>query len=117
MNAHTEPNRHCATSADGLARAVVDGTGRIVDLAVSEDLLRRPPWTVAATVLEAVRSAQDNATTAYDPDASPTAGDTGATLDVSWLTAATESAGIEADRRVAQLATTIDNLVRAWERR
>jgi hypothetical protein len=115
MNADAYPTRHSATSADGRVRAVVDGSGRLVDLTVSDDLLHRPPWTVTATVLDAVTAAHDVATASTSPAAE--ANPDGPALDLAWLTAATQAAGIDADRRVAQLHTTIDDLVQSWERR
>jgi hypothetical protein len=107
--------RHVATSADGRVRAIVDGSGRLVELTLGDDLLRRPPWTVAAAVVETVTAAQDVASAAAGPPGPSSPG--GPALDLRWLADATEAASVEADRQVSRLQTTIDNLVRAWERR
>jgi hypothetical protein len=96
-------------------RAVVDGSGRLLELTVSDDLLRRPPWTVAAAVLEAATAAQDVASAAAGPARPSGPGEPA--LDLRWLADATEAAGVEADRQVSRLQTSIDNLVRVWERR
>ncbi len=107
--------RHVATSADGRVRAVVDGSGRLGELTLIDDLLRRPPWTVATAVVEAVTAAQDVARAAAGQAGPSSPG--GPPLDLRWLADATEAAGVEADRQVSRLQTTIDSLVRAWERR
>lgn len=53
--------RVTAGTPEDLARAVVDGTGRLVDLKLKPELLRRPPEAVAKAVLGAVRKAQETA--------------------------------------------------------
>jgi len=53
--------RFRGASASGLARAVVNETGRLLDLEIEPDLLRRPAALVAEAVLSAVLDAQDQA--------------------------------------------------------
>jgi len=53
--------RVTAGGPEDLVRAVVDGTGRLVDLKLKPELLRRPPEAVAKAVLGAVRKAQESA--------------------------------------------------------
>lgn len=49
--------RFHGTNASGLARAVVNETGRLIDLEIDAELLRRPAALVAEAVLSAVLDA------------------------------------------------------------
>ncbi|HEU4953455.1 MAG TPA: YbaB/EbfC family nucleoid-associated protein [Gemmatimonadales bacterium] len=53
--------RFRGASTSGLARAVVSETGRLLDLEIDPELLRRPVMLVAEAVLSAVLDAQDQA--------------------------------------------------------
>lgn len=53
--------RFYGANASGLARAVVNQTGRLIDLELEPELLRRPATLVADAVLSAVLDAQDRA--------------------------------------------------------
>jgi DNA-binding protein YbaB len=53
--------RVTAIAPDGLSRAVVDGTGKLIDLKFKPELLTRPPDAVVKSVLGAVRKAQEDA--------------------------------------------------------
>jgi len=53
--------RFRGASASGLARAVVNDTGRLIDLEIDPQLLCRPAELVAEAVLSAVLDAQDQA--------------------------------------------------------
>ncbi len=59
--------RVSASAADGQARAVVDGTGRLVGLELLPDLLHGPAEAVAEAILAAVNEAQDSARRADHP--------------------------------------------------
>jgi DNA-binding protein YbaB len=55
--------RFRGANASGLVRAVVNETGRLLDLEIDPELLRRPATLVAEAVLSAVLNAQDQAAT------------------------------------------------------
>jgi len=99
----TEPAGNVVTgsSADGRVRAAVDATGRLVDLVLDGDLLRRPAWVVADAIVAAVTQAQD----AVRRPA-------GAPLDLQAIAADVEAAGRDADRRLAEFTTVVSDLAR-----
>jgi len=59
--------RFYGANASGLARAVVNETGRLIDLEIDPELLRRPAALVAEAVLSAVLGAQDHAAAVQHP--------------------------------------------------
>ena len=60
--------RFRGANASGLARAVVNETGRLIDLEIDPELLRRPAVLVAEAVLSAVLNAQDQAVASIQTD-------------------------------------------------
>lgn len=97
------------SNASGLARAVVDATGRMIDVELDSELLRRPAALVAEAVLAAVLDAQDKAAqdrAMLDAEDRPA---------VEGLKEAVEQANLEAERRLSQFATLVSDLARATE--
>ena len=60
--------RFRGANASGLVRAVVNETGRLIDLEIDAELLRRPAELVAEAVLSAVLAAQDQAVASVQTD-------------------------------------------------
>jgi hypothetical protein len=98
-----------AMSPDELARAVVDETGRLVELKLREELLSRPAWMVTASVLAAVTAAQDARPSEPPPPA--------AEPDLTWFEELADEARRDGERQMDQLRRMIDNFVRTVERR
>ena len=89
-----------ASRSDERVRAVVDGTGRLVDLTISPELLGSPARNVAQAVFEAVTEAQSAAAAGGGSDLERQLGD--ALAEVT----------LEADRRLAELATLVADVSR-----
>lgn len=94
----------------GMARAVVDGMGRLVGLEVEPELLRRSSAQVAQAILAAVIEAQDQV-----PPAGPPVEES--QVDTSQLAVMVEEAEMAAERRQAQFADLVAELARATEYR
>jgi hypothetical protein len=99
-----------AMSPDELARAVVDETGRLVELKLREELLSRPAWMVTASVLAAVTAAQD----ARPPELPPPAA---AEPDLTWFDEVVDQARRDGELQMERLRRMADDLVRIVERR
>jgi hypothetical protein len=89
-----------ASRSDDRVRAVVDGTGRLVDLTVSSELLRSPARNVAQAVFTAVTEAQVAAAAATGPGLE------------QHLADALAEVTRDADRRLAELATLVSDVSR-----
>jgi DNA-binding protein YbaB len=105
--------RFSGSAAGGQAKAVVDGDGRLVDLAVDALLLRRPPRGIADAILSAVQQAQDEAAAARPTPS--TAADV--QLDPDRITADVAAVEREADRRISELSAIVSDLIRHQDRR
>jgi DNA-binding protein YbaB len=102
--------RMSGTGPDGLARAVVDGTGRLVDLRLEPSLMRRSVGAVAKEVLAAVGKAQEAAR------AEGTKHTAGLDAIVQRASADVEAYRHEAERRMEELHTLVSDLLRGRER-
>lgn len=102
--------RHTGRGPDGLADAVVDGSGRLVDLKIDPILMRRTAGAVTKEVLAAVGAAQDAART-------HTAGQA---ADLETLaqraTADAQAYRVEARRQLDELNTLVNDLIRGRDR-
>jgi len=103
--------RFRGTNASGLARAVVNETGRLIDLEIDPELLRRPAALVAEAVLSAVLDAQDKA--AHDPVQASDVSE----VDLERLQAMLDEANLEVDRKMAHFAALVQDVSRGLERR
>jgi hypothetical protein len=103
--------RFRGANASGLARAVVNESGRLIDLEIDPELLRRPAALVAEAVLSAVLSAQDQAGQREDSrDQVPA-------IDIERVQADFEEANREAERRLAEFAALVQDLSRGLDNR
>lgn len=103
--------RISGTEPDGLARAVVDGAGWLVDLRLDPSLMRRSAGAVARAVLTAVAKAQEAAR------AQSTEQFAGVQEALSrQATADAEAYRHEAERRLEELSTLVSDLMRGRER-
>jgi DNA-binding protein YbaB len=120
VSAQPTDARFAGSAAGGQTRAVVDGTGRLVELTVDALLLRRPPRGVADAILGAVAEAQDAAdreraravdqTMDQGPD-----GNVGQDM-VRDITSDLEAAERETDRRLSELSAIVSDLIRYRDR-
>jgi DNA-binding protein YbaB len=102
--------RVSGTGPDRLAQAVVDGTGRLVDLRLDPSLMRRPAGAVAKEVLGAVASAQGSAHAQRTNQADGLA-------DLAQRMAAdAETYRDQAGRQLEELDTLVSDLLRSRER-
>lgn len=109
--------RFSASAASGQTKAVVDGDGRLVELAVDALLLRRPPRGIADAILSAVQQAQDAAAAAR-PAADPAGpADLGHAFDPDRIAADVAAVEREADRRLSELSAIVSDLIRYQDRR
>jgi hypothetical protein len=108
--------RGSGSAAGGQTRAVVDATGRLVELTVDALLLRRPPRGVADAILAAVTEAQD-AARASAPSAAPAPAAEVPAFDQAQLDADVAALEREADRRLSELSAIVSDLIRHQERR
>jgi DNA-binding protein YbaB len=101
--------RLSGTGPEGLARAAVDGTGRLVDLRLDPSLMRRSVGAAAKEILAAVAKAQEAARAAGSKHA--------ADLEaiVSQASADAEAYRHEAERRMDELNTLVSRLVSGRE--
>jgi DNA-binding protein YbaB len=101
-------DRRVSGSASGNeAHAVVDGTGRLVDLQLDGDLLRQPTVAVIEAVLAAVTDAQETASALAEQERAQR-------HEVADQQLATDlaQANREAERRLAELTTIVSDLIR-----
>jgi len=113
------PDRFRGSNASGMARAVVDETGRLTDLELEPELLRRPAALVAEAVLSAVLDAQDHAAaiTRSSPAQAQDRPQAEQRQHLQQLEAELERANLEADRRLSQFATLVADLNRGMGNR
>ena len=109
----TRSARFSGSAAAGQTRAVVDGTGRLVELTVDALLLRRPPRGIAEAILTAVQQAQDAAAEARPAPDSPAVDG----FDPERLAADVAAVEREADRRLSELSAIVADLIRHQDRR
>lgn len=109
-----DPTRFRGANASGLARAVVNETGRLIDLEIDPELLRRPAALVAEAVLSAVLDAQDLAVRSGRPADGPSTVDE---LNIERIQADFDEANREAERRMAEFAVMVQDLSRGLENR
>jgi DNA-binding protein YbaB len=103
--------RVSGAAANGRAKAVVDGTGRLVDLDLAPDLLRRPAKDVTEAVVAAVTNAQDAAR------AQGTAHVTEMREALErQMSADVEEANRDAERSLEELRTLVSDVARMTER-
>jgi DNA-binding protein YbaB len=102
--------RHAGSGPDGLADAVVDGSGRLVDLKLDPSLMRRTAGAATKEVLAAVVAAQDAART-------HTAGSAEELESLAQRASADAQAyRLEARRQLDELNTLVNDLIRGRER-
>jgi DNA-binding protein YbaB len=99
--------RATGATPDGKARAVVDGTGRLVELTLAPELLRQQPKTVANAVLLAVGKAQEAAKT----QGSETMTKMRESLQ-KQIAVDVEEAGRTAERHLTELNTLVSDLMK-----
>jgi DNA-binding protein YbaB len=100
--------RFSAAAADGQARAVVDGTGRLIEVNLDARLLRRTALAVGEAVLAAVTQAQETARVR----AAEQLADVSTAFDPPGLAADLDAADLEAERRLSELRVIVADLVR-----
>jgi restriction endonuclease Mrr len=107
-------DRFRGSNASGMARAVVDEAGRLIDLELEPELLRRPAALVAGAVVSAVLDAQGQAAAiaAGSPAPAQERSQDEQRLGLQQLEAELERANLEADRRLSQFATLVADLNR-----
>jgi DNA-binding protein YbaB len=103
--------RVSAAAANGRAKAVVDGTGRLVDLDLAPDLLRRPAKEVIQAVVAAVNNAQDAARAKGTAQVAQLR----AELE-RQMAADIEEANRDAERSLDELRTLVSDVARMTER-
>lgn len=102
------------STADGLIRAEVEGTGRLVDLMLEPAVLRMSPIELANRVKVAVNRAQEDLAArvaehlAEAPSVPP---------DQDRLARILSELAVEADRRTGEFSTAMDDLLRQVGRR
>ncbi|HZM84592.1 MAG TPA: YbaB/EbfC family nucleoid-associated protein [Candidatus Limnocylindrales bacterium] len=109
--------RFAGANASGLARAVVNETGRLIDLEIEPELLRRPAALVAEAVMSAVLDAQEKAAAVGPGAAGDRAGDRASKVELSRIQAMLDEANLEVDRKMAQFATLVQDLSRGLDNR
>lgn len=111
------PNpRFRGANASGLVRATVNETGRLIDLEIEPEVLRRPAALVAEAVLSAVLDAQDQAVAGSPASADAT--DVAASeIELERIQAMVDDANLEVDRKMAQFASLVQDLSRGLENR
>lgn len=108
--------RFRGANASGLVRAIVNETGRLIDLEIEPELLRRPAALVAEAVLSAVLDAQDRAVAEHPArvDATDVAA---AEIEMERIQTMVDDANLEVDRKLAQFASLVQDLSRGLEGR
>jgi len=104
-----------ASAPDGMARVVVDGTGRVVELNLRAELLSRSPAAVAKTVLTTLIKAQDSARQQDGPEFAELRESVDA-LE-KRIGADVAQSQQSAERSLAELETVLSDLVRGVGRR
>lgn len=100
-----------ASGANGMARAVVDGGGRLLELHLDPDLLLQPAVAVERAAFDAVTEAQHRALTHRDE-----AGTTARDALARQVAADVERAGDTAERGLAELSMLVSDLLGAGSR-
>ena len=101
--------RATGSGPDGLAEAVVDGVGRLIDLKLDPGLLRRPAGAAAKEILGAVHAAQEAARTRTGKDVD------GLKAVMHKASADVEAYRQEARRQLDELNTLVSDLIRGRE--